>query len=204
MKALAKSFTAAGKSLEVVLQPGEETTYSVAGTFTGIVRLERSRKGDAWEVAHQGVLDTGFSGRIANAGVKLERYRFRIDDEAPLADPAVVVTGRRVCAIPQPWPWITLSGSCCRLDDLSDREASGGSHQTLLRCVAFDLGAFGDEAGQGQYAGAKVYSFPEGMVEFESAVIQGSVTLAAPAIDAWAGSIGLGRRCRSITRTPRT
>lgn len=69
---------------------------------------------------------------------------------------------------------------------------SGGSHQTLLRCVAFDLGAFGDEAGQGQYAGAKVYSFPEGMVEFESAVIQGSVTLAAPAIDAWAGSIGLG------------
>lgn len=93
MKALAKSFTAAGKSLEVVLQPGEETTYSVAGTFTGIVRLERSRKGDAWEVAHQGVLDTGFSGRIANAGVKLERYRFRIDDEAPLADPAVVVTG---------------------------------------------------------------------------------------------------------------
>jgi hypothetical protein len=64
--------------------------------------------------------------------------------------------------------------------------------KTVLTCTAFDLGSFGDEGGQGQYAGAKLYDFPAGLILFLGAVIDGQITLTAPAIDAWDGDIGLG------------
>ena len=68
----------------------------------------------------------------------------------------------------------------------------GVFHKTLLTCTAFDLGTAGDEAGVGQYMGAKLYDFPEGQIVTLGAVIDGSITLAAPAIDAWDGDIALG------------
>jgi hypothetical protein len=63
--------------------------------------------------------------------------------------------------------------------------------ETLLTCAATPL-TFGDEAGQGQYGGVKVYDFPGGLILFLGAVIDGSVTLTAPAINAWNGDVGLG------------
>lgn len=72
-------------------------------------------------------------------------------------------------------------------------EHGGGSlHKTVLTLSAFSLGTLGDQAGQGQYGGAKVYDFPEGLICFFGATIDGSITLGAPAIDTWDGDIGLG------------
>lgn len=193
MNSLSKSFTAQGVSGQVVLRPGEETSYSVSGTFTGIVRVQKSVKGDAWLDEKIGAVDTGFTGIIKNDTARSMRVRFRIDDEKPRADPAVVVTGTAVCAIAATVSTDNPIGARAAVATLSVTEKqTGPQHQTLLRLSAFDLGAFGDEAGQGQYAGAPFYTFPEGSIEFESAVIQGSVTLTAPAIDTWAGSIGVG------------
>jgi hypothetical protein len=67
----------------------------------------------------------------------------------------------------------------------------GVIHKTVLTCTATPL-AFGDEAGQGQYGGVKVYDFPTGLICTLGAVVNGAVTLTAPAIDAWDGDIGLG------------
>lgn len=67
-----------------------------------------------------------------------------------------------------------------------------GYHKTILTCTALDMGAVGDEAGQGQYAGVKVYDFPAGLVATLGATVKGSITLTAPAIDTWNGSVGLG------------
>lgn len=67
----------------------------------------------------------------------------------------------------------------------------GVLHKTVLTCTAVPL-TFGDEAGQGQYGGVKVYDFPAGLILFLGAVIDGAMTLSAPAIDAWDGDIGLG------------
>lgn len=64
-------------------------------------------------------------------------------------------------------------------------------HKTTLTCVATPM-TFGDEGGQGQYGGTKVYDFPEGLILFAGAVVDGDMTLAAPAIDAWEGDVGLG------------
>lgn len=64
-------------------------------------------------------------------------------------------------------------------------------HKTVITCTATPL-TFGDEAGQGQYGGVKVYDFPLGLICTFGAVINGAVTLSAPAIDAWNGDIGLG------------
>lgn len=70
-------------------------------------------------------------------------------------------------------------------------EGDGLWHRTTLTCTATPM-TFGDEGGQGQYGGVKVYDFPAGLLLFAAAVIDGSMTLAAPAIDAWAGDVGLG------------
>lgn len=70
-------------------------------------------------------------------------------------------------------------------------EGDGLWHRTTLTCTATPF-TFGDEGGVGQYGGTKVYDFPAGLILFGAAVIDGDVTLAAPAIDAWAGDVGLG------------
>lgn len=70
-------------------------------------------------------------------------------------------------------------------------QGSGAVHKTILTCTATPL-TFGDEAGQGQYGGVKVYDFPAGLLNVLGAVIDGVFTLSAPAIDAWDGDIGLG------------
>lgn len=70
-------------------------------------------------------------------------------------------------------------------------EGDGLWHRTTLTCTATPL-TFGDEGGVGQYGGVKVYDFPAGLILFGAAVIDGDVTLAAPAIDEWAGDVGLG------------
>lgn len=67
----------------------------------------------------------------------------------------------------------------------------GVVHKTVLTCTATPL-TFGDEAAQGQYGGVKVYDFPAGLICVLGAVIDGAMTLTAPAIDAWNGDIGLG------------
>jgi hypothetical protein len=65
-------------------------------------------------------------------------------------------------------------------------------HKTVITCSAVDMGAVGDEAGQGQYASRKIYTFPKGLIAVLGATVKGSITLTAPAIDTWAGSVGLG------------
>jgi len=71
-------------------------------------------------------------------------------------------------------------------------ERGGGViHQTVLTCTATPL-TFGDEAGQGQFGGVKIYDFPVGALCVQGAVINGALTLTAPAIDTWDGDIGLG------------
>jgi hypothetical protein len=64
-------------------------------------------------------------------------------------------------------------------------------HKTVLTCVDTPL-TFGDEAGQGQYGGVKVYDFPKGAIAVLGAVINGTMLLTAPAINTWDGDIGLG------------
>jgi len=64
-------------------------------------------------------------------------------------------------------------------------------HKTVLTLTA-NVSTYGDEAGVGQYGGTKIYDFPEGLITILSVVVDGSLTLAAPAIDTWAGDVGVG------------
>lgn len=81
----------------------------------------------------------------------------------------------------------TKNGSTISVEEQGD----GVVHKTVLTCVNTPL-TFGDEAGQGQYGGVKVYDFPKGLIATLGAVINGTMTLTAPAIDTWDGDIGLG------------
>jgi len=69
----------------------------------------------------------------------------------------------------------------------------GPFHQTVLTCVATPI-SIADDADVAQYGGVKVYTFPEGLIKTDGAVIDGSITLGATGtiINTWAGGIALG------------
>lgn len=76
---------------------------------------------------------------------------------------------------------------------LSAVETTAGLiHKTVLTGSAFAVGTVGDEAGQGQFVGKKVYDFPAGLILFLGATVEGTVTLTTPAINNWDGDVGLG------------
>lgn len=71
------------------------------------------------------------------------------------------------------------------------------THKTVLTCVNTPI-TMGDEAGVGQYGGAKLYDFPAGLIATLGGVIDGSVTTpvhddaAGGTIATWDGDIALG------------
>ena len=85
------AFTAAGKGAAFTLQPGQSATYSSSGTFTGFVRLARSRtQGASWETVEQSAEDTNLvGGTVLNETNAEERFRF----EAADTDALTVLTG---------------------------------------------------------------------------------------------------------------
>lgn len=64
-------------------------------------------------------------------------------------------------------------------------------HRTVITCTATPI-AISDDAGVAQYGGVKLYDFPEGMLLFFGASIDGSLTLPAPFVDAFGGDVALG------------
>jgi len=77
-------------------------------------------------------------------------------------------------------PTTTLGVGTAATNVTATEYGDGVLHKTVLTCSAFSLGTAGDEAGVGQYLGAKLYDFPEGAICTIGAVIDGSVTLTAP------------------------
>lgn len=69
----------------------------------------------------------------------------------------------------------------------------GGSvlHKTRLTCTATPI-TISDDAGVAQYGGVKLYDFPEGLLCFMGAVIDGSLTGYASLIDTFDGDVALG------------
>ncbi len=70
----------------------------------------------------------------------------------------------------------------------------GPVRKVKLTCTATPF-AFADSAGNGQYAGVKVYDFPEGLLLFLGGVVSGSLTLIDDAgtwTAAWEGDVGVG------------
>lgn len=78
MSTVSKSFSSAGVSAVLSLQPGQSATYDVSGSFTGQVVLEET---DApvsyWMASVTGAADGTFSGTIKNEHPNGRFYRFR-------------------------------------------------------------------------------------------------------------------------------
>lgn len=67
----------------------------------------------------------------------------------------------------------------------------GVLHKTVLTCTATPI-SIADDAGVAQYGGVKVYDFPEGLLLFQGAVIDGALTGYASLIDTFDGDVALG------------
>lgn len=67
----------------------------------------------------------------------------------------------------------------------------GTIHKTVFTCTATPI-SFADDAGVAQYGGVKLYDFPAGHIVTIGAVINGSLTLPAPFIDAFTGVVAMG------------
>ncbi len=74
----------------------------------------------------------------------------------------------------------------------------GITHKTVLTCTALAL-SIADDAGVAQFGGVKIYDFPEGLLKFDGAVIDGAVTLGTTGtiINTYDGYVALG----SVTAT---
>jgi hypothetical protein len=66
-------------------------------------------------------------------------------------------------------------------------------HRTVLTCTALPI-SVADDAGQAQYGGVQVYTFPEGLICSFGAIISGNLTMGATGtfIDAFTGVNALG------------
>jgi len=66
-------------------------------------------------------------------------------------------------------------------------------HKTVITCVATPI-TISDDAGVAQYGGVQVYDFPEGMLNIQGGVIDGSLTagVSGTIIDTYDGDVALG------------
>jgi len=64
-------------------------------------------------------------------------------------------------------------------------------HKTVITCTATPI-VITDDAATAQYGGVQLYAFPEGMLMFMGATIDGSLTGITPIVDAFDGDIALG------------
>jgi hypothetical protein len=83
----------------------------------------------------------------------------------------------------------TKNGSTVSVSETS----FGPLHQTVLTCTATPI-TISDDAGQAQYGGVKVYTFPEGLISTVGAVASGALTagVTGTIIDNWDGNFALG------------
>lgn len=222
MTTLTKSFTAGGVSARFSLKPGETATYDVSGTFTGIATIERAVKSEwtsevvgTADTVMSGTIENKtlmeqiyrfrMSGTVTGTCVcvltdvsdLVEEFKnlkgdvvLRLKDDGVEIPGTLSVTGALTSAAAP----VTSSGVGAKNGSAVAAAEYGNDilHKTVLTCTALSLGSVGDEAGQGQYCGVKVYDFPEGLIMTLGAVIDGAVTLATPAINTWDGDIGLG------------
>lgn len=81
----------------------------------------------------------------------------------------------------------TPNGSTVTAKEYGD----GVLHKTVLTCTATPISIL-DDAAVAQYGGVKVYDFPEGLLLFHGAVIDGALTGYASLIDTFDGDVALG------------
>lgn len=72
-------------------------------------------------------------------------------------------------------------------------ERQGIWKRTVLTLTAAPI-TISDDAGQAQYGGVKIYDFPEGLINFQGAVVKGNLTggVTGTIIDAFTGVFALG------------
>lgn len=77
LNTVSKSFTATGNSPYLLVRPNETLTYSVSGTFAGVVQIQKSVNGVSWETVVADVSSTA-SGTLVNSGVAGKNSRYRV------------------------------------------------------------------------------------------------------------------------------
>jgi len=78
MSSVTAALTAVGVTNQLSLKPGESAKYSVTGTFTGFVNLERSSSPlSSFATLVAGAEDTGISGTVTNETKTSQWFRFR-------------------------------------------------------------------------------------------------------------------------------
>lgn len=97
MSTQSTSLAAAGYSPAVSVQPGESVQVSSSGTFTGYLRVQRSKNGGAtWEMFQTPAVDTNITTTLLKNETPAEqRYRFAAYD----TDGSTAWTGTAVCVI---------------------------------------------------------------------------------------------------------
>jgi hypothetical protein len=195
---IAKTFAAVGVSATSTLRPGQKAAFSVTGTYTGVVTMEKLVKGGGAVVpladrlgALISVTDTNGSGLIENTDPQRDIIvQFRMSG---------TVTGSCVCALTDLPPGLNVTAGIGAPNGatVSVREESDGIlHKTTLFFTNLPLILRNTEQG----LGVKVYDFPEGRILFLGAVGAISINTTTVILDTLNGAKTLGWGLGSTTQ----
>lgn len=212
---ISQTLSAVGRSNWLPVRKGESFTYSadLSASFDGVLRLQRTLDGgQTWQtvatiaedISSATVYDAhghysffvtlGAEVTLTGSAAIILADVAEVEEVEDLKDnngTAVLKIFEGGIEIPGEIRTTVGVGAKNGATVTAVEHGDGVIHKTVLTCTATPL-TFGDEAGQGQFGGVKVYDFPLGLICCLGAVINGSITLTAPAIDTWNGDIGLG------------
>ncbi len=111
---------------------------------------------------------------VRNANVTSGRVNVPIYDDGGIAQPGAIPAASK--------PYVTEAFY-----------SDGHNNRSILTCTALPV-SVADDAGQAQYGGVQVYTFPQGILRMDGAMFYGSLTMGATGtiIDAFTGKCSLG------------
>jgi len=187
MASVSTGHAAVGVGVNLLIKKGRSLTYSVLGTHSATVRIERSdNSGASWDLI-QAVATTATIAptTIENNTGKDQLYR---------SNCTVYVSGTATALIKDATEELIGTGTPGATSaTLIANEYGTIAKKTVLECNALSI-SISDDAGVAQYGGVKVYDFPEGMLMFKGAQLNGTLTagVTGTVIDNWDGDVALG------------
>ncbi len=184
MASVSTAFTAVAAGDSILVRPGFSLVYTLTGGATATLNIEKSTSGGAsWDVIETVTANTGPT-TVVNKDSRQALYRWNC---------TAFTSGTATGVVKDLTEEVIGTGSSPIATVTAIEKGNDTVKQTYLECNAVTV-TITDDAGVAQFGGVKVYDFPEGMLYFKGALVDGILTagVTGTIIDDWDGDVALG------------
>ena len=183
MSSVSKAYSAVASSTHLLIKSGKSYTYNLSGTFVGTVQFESSDSGGtSWTVVQS-----------ATATVAPTTLKNETGKDLLLRSNCTAYTSGTPTAVIKDATEEILGVGVASVSTVTAYEYGDIAKRTVLECNALSV-TISDDAAVAQYGGVKVYDFPDGMLLFKGAQVNGVLTagVTGTIINNWDGDVSLG------------